>query len=160
MRPTLAPLALAALLVAAPVRGQVGGAGVSTSASGSTSIGVPGLPLNRSYYSTQNNTSIYGAPGNYGMAYGTASYGMPRTYSVYSTSYGPGYGYGYAPYAFLPGHYGVGLWRPGHAAPGYVYGAGFYRTFPVPYRPVTGPPIPPPVGAYAPGFGPAPLYGW
>jgi hypothetical protein len=104
--------------------------------------------------------SYYGAPGNYGMAFGTASYGVPRTYTVYSTSYGPGYSYGYAPYAFLPGHYGVGLWRPGFAAPGYVYGTGFNRTIPVPYRPVTGPPIPPPVGAYAPGLGPAPVWGW
>lgn len=102
----------------------------------------------------------YAAPGNFGMAYGTASFGVPRTYSVYSTSYGPGYGYGYAPSAVLPGRFGVGLWRPGFSAPGYAYGAGFYRTFPVPYRRATDPPEPPPVGAYAPGFGPVPVWGW
>lgn len=104
--------------------------------------------------------SWYAAPGNYGMAYGTASFGVPRTYSVYSSPYGAGYGYGYAPSTAMPGRYGVGLWRPGFAAPGYVYGAGSYRTFPVPYRPATGGPIPPPVGAYAPGFGPTPVWGW
>ena len=45
------------------------------------------------------------------MAYGVPSFGVPRTYSVYSSPYGAGYGYGYAPASFLPGRYGVGMWR-------------------------------------------------
>jgi hypothetical protein len=103
--------------------------------------------------------SYYGAPGYYGVSYGYPSYGLTRTYSVFTTPYGPGYGYGYDPYAFLPGRYGVGLYRPGFAAPGYVYGASYYRTFPVPLRPLV-PSYPPAVGYYAPGFGP-PIYpGW
>src|SRR5262245_8390490 len=56
----------------------------------------------------------YAAPGNYGMAWGSASYGLKRTYSEFSSPYGPGYAYGYAPYGLLPGRYGVGLWRPGY----------------------------------------------
>jgi hypothetical protein len=111
------------------------------------------------------------APGLYGMSYGFASYGMPQTYSVFSAYPGPSYGTNYPPYGILPGRYGVGLWRPGFVAPGYVYGASYYpssfayRTFPVisgtgrsanPIAP------PPPVGVYAPALGPAPpaLYGW
>lgn len=98
----------------------------------------------------------FAAPGYYGMAYGSPSYGMTRTYTSFSSPYGGGYGYGYAPYGLLPGRYGVGLWRPGFVAPGYAYGASYYRTYPVPY--VTNAFVPtPPVGAYAPGFGPTPV---
>jgi hypothetical protein len=106
------------------------------------------------------------------MSYGFASYGMPQTYSVFSAFPGPSYGSNFPPYGLLPGRYGVGLWRPGYVAPGYVYGASYYpssafayRTFPVVYGagPGGGPVAPPPpVGAYAPALGPAPpaLYGW
>jgi hypothetical protein len=110
------------------------------------------------------------APGWYGMSYGYASYGMPQTYSVYSAFPGSSYGANYPPYGLLPGRYGVGLWRPGYVAPGYVYGASYYpssgfayRTFPVVYGagPGGGPLAPPPpVGVYAPALGPASLYGW
>lgn len=98
--------------------------------------------------------SIYGAPGNYGVGYGYASYGVPRTWSAYSSSYGPGYALGYGPSRILPGPYGKGLWgRPGSVAPGYTYGDGSYRTFAVPYT--TQPARPgPPVGVYAPAYGP------
>jgi hypothetical protein len=102
----------------------------------------------------------FAAPGLYGMSYGSASYGMPRTYTSFSSPYGGGYGYGYAPYGLLPGKYGVGLWRPGFESPGYVYGASYYyRTFAVPYTTAAAGPLPP-VGAYAPGFGPPTFYGW
>lgn len=96
----------------------------------------------------------YAAPGYYGMSYGSPSVGMPRTYTTFASPYGGGYGYGYAPYGLLPGRYGVGLWRPGFVTPGYLYGASYYRTFPVPYGPnaYVGPA--PPIGLYAPGFGP------
>ncbi|HKI19507.1 MAG TPA: hypothetical protein VKA15_16600 [Isosphaeraceae bacterium] len=121
-------------------------------------------------YSDSYRVSDYlGAPGNYGMSYGFASYGMPQTYSVFSAYPGPSYGTNYPPYGILPGRYGVGLWRPGYVAPGYVYGASYYypsalqyRTFPVgngtggAYRSVS----PPPVGVYAPALGPSTLYGW
>jgi len=93
------------------------------------------------------------APGHYGMAYGSMSVGVPRTYTSFSSPYGPGYGYGYAPYGLTPGRYGVGLWRPGFVTPGYVYGASYYQTFPVPYASGASGPLPP-VGLYAPGFGP------
>ena len=47
------------------------------------------------YYDGPN--SIYGAPGNYGVSWGVPSYGLKRTYSEFSSPYGAGYGYGYAP---------------------------------------------------------------
>jgi len=103
--------------------------------------------------------AYYAAPGYYGMGYGVPSFGVPRTYSSYSSSYGPGYGYGYPPSSFLPGRYGVGLWRPGIVTPGYVYGASYYRTFPVPYRPLVSY-YGPAVGYYAPGFGPPAFTAW
>src|SRR5438445_9289006 len=82
-------------------------------------------------------TSTYAAPGHYAMAYGVPGYGSPRTYTEFSSPYGMGYGYGYAPYGLVPNRYGVGLWRPGIVAPGYIYGAAYYRTIPVPYRPLS-----------------------
>ncbi len=111
------------------------------------------------------------APGLYGMSYGFASYGMPQTYTVFSAYPGPSYGSNYPPYGVLPGRFGVGLWRPGFVAPGYVYGASYYypassyqyRTFAVGYGPAAaGRPMspPPPVGFYAPAFGPGAVFGW
>ena len=111
-----------------------------------------------------------GAPGNFGMSYGFASYGMPQTYSVFSAYPGPSYGSNFPPYGILPGRFGVGLWRPGFVTPGYVYGASYYyppsnfsyRTFALGYNPgvpVNGAPLPP-VGVYAPALGPRTLYGW
>jgi len=101
--------------------------------------------------------SAYGAPGLYGMSYGVPSYGVPRTYSAFSSPYGAGYGYGYPPYGYMPGKYGVDLWRPGFTVPGYTYGRSTaYRTFPVVTWPVPAG-YGPPVGNYAPGFGPASL---
>jgi hypothetical protein len=123
-------------------------------------------------YSSSYRVSDYlGAPGLYGMSYGFASYGMPQTYTVFSAYPGPSYGSNFPPYGILPGRYGVGLWRPGFAAPGYVYGASYYqpwnsdayRTFAVgsPYgAPVNRIASPPPVGVYAPALGPRTLYGW
>ena len=96
--------------------------------------------------------SFFGAPGNYGMAWGTQSFGVPRTYTSF-TSPGPGYVRAYQPYGLAPTRYGVGLWRPGFVAPGYIYGTASYRTFPVPLRPIPYGGLPP-VGAYAPYFGP------
>ncbi len=122
-------------------------------------------------YSPSYRVSDYlGAPGLYGMSYGFASYGMPQTYSVFSAYPGPSYGSNFPPYGIMPGRYGVGLWRPGFVAPGYVYGASYYyppssfsyRTFAVGYNP--GVPVngvaPPPVGVYAPALGPSSVYGW
>jgi hypothetical protein len=123
-----------------------------------------------SYMSSYRVSDYFIAPGFYGMSYGFASYGMPQTYSVFSAYPGPSYGMNYPPYGLLPGRYGVGLWRPGYVAPGYVYGASYYpsssfsyRTFPVVYgtgRSVDQIAPSPPVGAYAPALGPAPFYGW
>src|SRR5260370_327324 len=95
----------------------------------------------------------YVAPGYYGMAYGSMSVGVPRTYTTFSSPYGFGYGSGYAPYGLLPGRYGVGLWRPGFVTPGYLYGASYYRTFPVPYSSAGARPTAP-LRNYPPGFGP------
>jgi len=123
-------------------------------------------------YSNSYRVSDYlGAPGLYGMSYGFASYGMPQTYSVFSAYPGPSYGTNYPPYGILPGRFGLGLWRPGFVAPGYVYGASYYypanslsyRTFAVgsgPGGPVYQVASPPPVGVYAPALGPSTLYGW
>ena len=101
--------------------------------------------------------SLYGAPGYFGTSYGTASYGVPRLSSSFNSPYGVGYGGGYPAVGFLPGRFGSDLWRPGFSTSGYVYGAPTsYRTFPVRVWPApTG--YGPGIGAYAPGFGPAPL---
>ncbi len=96
----------------------------------------------------------YQPPGLYGMSYGSPSFGIPRTYSNFSSPYGAGYAYGYAPYTLLPGAFGMELWRPGVSVPGYVYGGSLYTTYSYPFR-VYAPQ--PPVGVYAPGFGP-PIY--
>jgi hypothetical protein len=97
---------------------------------------------------------VYDAPGNYGVAWGSASFGAPRLYSAFSSPYGAGYGYGYAPYRLMPGSYGAGMWAPGTARPaGSLEGSGTYRVFPVPYGPAPHGEVPP-LGAYAPGFGP------
>src|SRR4051812_41320802 len=111
-----------------------------------TPVAVAGIPVTRL-------NGYFAAPGYYGMSYGVPSLGSIRTYSEFSSSYGAGYAYGYAPYGLLPGRYGVGLWRPTFAAPGYVYGASYYQTFAVPYVAGSTAPLPP-VGLYAPGFGP------
>jgi hypothetical protein len=97
---------------------------------------------------------FFSAPGNYGMSLGTPSYGSVRAYSEFSSPYGAGYGYGYAPSGFLPGPYGAGLWRPGMAQDP-LYNASYhsYRTWAVPYvRGVAV--VTPGVGVYAPAFGP------
>lgn len=112
-------------------------------------------------------SDYFAAPGFYGTGYGFASYGIPRTYTTFSAYPGPFYGSNLRGYGFLNGRYGVGLWRPGFVAPGYVYGSpavGYsYRTFPVVYGTgLTAGQIapPPPMGGYAPAFGPgAGLYG-
>jgi hypothetical protein len=129
--------------------------------------GVVGGP----YSGTYRVSEYLGAPGLYGMSYGFASYGMPQTYSVFSAFPGPSYGTNFPPYGILPGRYGIGLWRPGFVAPGYVYGASYYyppasfsyRTFAVATAPgvVSNRTVPPPpVGIYAPALGPRSLYGW
>jgi hypothetical protein len=97
-----------------------------------------------------------GLPNLYGTSWGVASFGIPRTYSTFSSPYGAGYGYGYQnSYGVLPGRYGVGLWRAGMVAPGYTYGSAYgYNTFPYPYK-AGGPMYGPSIGVYAPGFGPS-----
>jgi hypothetical protein len=112
-----------------------------------------------------NNTDpglnpAYAAPGNYATTWGVPSFGWPRTYTVFASPYGPGYGYGYYPYMYVPGNYGFRLWRPGYVAPGYVYGAGYYGTVATPYLATTGPTLSPPMGYYAPGFGAPAFYAW
>jgi len=124
---------------------------------GSALLLVPGAARAQVAYSDFSNpyriNGYYAAPGYYGMAYGSPSVGLTRTYTTFSTPYGMGYGAGYAPYGLLPGRYGVGLWRPGLVTPGYVYGASYYRSFPVPYNSAVATPTAP-IGYYAPGFGP------
>ena len=139
-----APIALVATTVALAAGGLV------AATAGAQVLRGPGVGYAAGYYA---------APGYYGMGYGSPSLGIPRTYTAFSSPYGAGYGYGYAPYSYLPGRYGVGLWRPGLVAPGYVYAPGYYRTFPVPYRPLV-PFTSPAVGYYAPGFGPPAFYAW
>lgn len=131
-----------AVATAVPARAQMAGGGVA---------GAYGMGVSPSGYGALGYP-YYAAPGYYGVGVGYPSYGMVQTYSVFSSPYGAGYGYGYPPYGVLPGRYGVNLWRPGFTSPGYSYGAGFYRTFPV----VTYPPSMsyPPVGVYASGLGP------
>lgn len=125
-------------------------------------------PVGGGYSASYRVSNYLGSPGLYGMSYGYASYGMPQTYSVFSAMPGPSYGTTYPPYGLMPGKYGVGLWRPGFVAPGYVYGASYYypassnsyRTFAVGNAAGTqGVPLPP-VGVYALALGPRTMYGW
>ena len=119
-------------------------------------------PAGNAYMDTYRVSTYFIAPGWYGTSYGYGSYGMPQMYSVYSAYPGPSYGSNFPPYGLLPARYGVGLWRPGYVAPGYVYGASYYpssgfayRTFPfqlgAPGGALT---VPPPIGVYAPTLGP------
>ncbi|WP_169977064.1 hypothetical protein [Tautonia rosea] len=109
------------------------------------SVDVNGVPM---------AAPIYDAPGYYGMAWGVASYGVPRTHSNFATPFGGvGYGYGYDPYVLLPGSFGASLWRPGSVNPGDYSAPGRYSTFPIPRGGVT-PPWGVPVGFYAPALGP------
>lgn len=90
----------------------------------------------------------------YGTSWGEAGFGARRLYSEFSSPYGAGYGYGYAPTGFVPNPWGMGLWRPGANINGTTYGLrGAYRTFPYPY-PAGKVQYGPPIGVYAPGFGP------
>jgi hypothetical protein len=102
---------------------------------------------------------IYDPPGYYGMAWGVPSFGVPRSYSNFASPFGGvGYGYGYSPYALLPGPLGGAMWRPGFIEPGYFYAQGAYRTFPIP-RGAVSPPPSVPVGFYAPSLGPPMSFG-
>jgi len=112
-------------------------------------------------------SDYWAAPGMYGTSYGYASYGVPRTYTTFTAApWSPNYG-NYPTWGYMPGRYGVGLWRPGFVAPGYVYGtptaADSYRTFPVTAGTGLTPSQiapPPPMGVYAPAYGPGVgLYG-
>jgi len=119
------------------------------------------------YTASYRVSDYFAAPGLYCTSYGFASYGFPRTYTTFSAYPGPAYGSNLPAYGYLPGRYGVGLWRPGFVAPGYVYGAPVsrdsYRTFPVVYGTgLTADQIAPPpsIGVYAPALGPGiGLYG-
>ena len=79
-------------------------------------------------------SDYFAAPGLYGTSYGFASYGVPRTFTTFSAYPGPSYGSNYPSYGLMPGRYGVGLWRPGFVAPGYVYGPAHFQHF-LPYLP-------------------------
>ncbi len=99
---------------------------------------------------TKNLTDIYtAAPGFYGTSWGVPGYGTRQTFSTFSSPYGGGYGYGYAPATLLPGQYGVGMWNPGARM---VWRSPYYGTYATPAAP-SGVPLPP-FGVYAPAFGP------
>ncbi len=94
----------------------------------------------------------YQPPGVYGMAWGHNSYGYKLEYSQFSSPYrGGGYVSRMKPYTLAPGAFGQGLWNPGAGAGDPTFGHTGYRTFPAPGWPGT---PPPPVGAYAPNYGP------
>lgn len=106
-------------------------------------------------------SDYYAAPGLYGTSYGFNSYGVPRTNTSFSAKPWSAYYANLPATGYMPGPYGVGLWRPGFTAPGYVYGqptgAGSYRTFPVTSGTGLTPQQiapPPPMGVYAPAYGP------
>lgn len=115
-------------------------------------------------------TDYYAAPGLYGTSYGYASYGVPRTHTSFSAKPWSPYYASLRPYGFAPGRFGAELWRPSSSGPALsdVYGVPTsghsYRTFPV----VSGTGLtvdqiapPPPIGVYAPNFGPdMGLSGW
>ncbi len=99
---------------------------------------------------------FYTAPGYYGTSYGLPSYKSIRTYSEFSSPYGAGYAYGYAPYSIGTGRFGEDLWRGSTVVTNPLDGASqhSYRTFAVPYQrhPEV---VAPPFGVYAPAYGPS-----
>jgi hypothetical protein len=107
-------------------------------------------------------SDYYAAPGLYGTSYGYASYGVPRTHTEFSAHPWSGYYANYRPYSYMPGRFGAGLWRPGGSpAADSIYGRptgrNSYRTFPVTSGTGLTPDQiapPPPIGVYAPAFGP------
>ena len=103
---------------------------------------------------------FFEAKGYYGTSYGSASYGSVRAYSSFSSPFGAGMRYGYPPATILPG-WGTAIWRGGSntAADQYAGSSRSYRTWAVPYvgSEPAGPL--PPMGAYAPSYGPG-LNGW
>ena len=104
--------------------------------------------------------AYYSAPGYYGTTYGVASYGLRQTYTTYTSSFGPGYGYGYAPATILPGPFSTALWNPG-TPNRFVWRSPWYGTFGVPAAPANV--ALPPIGVYAPAYGPGippALFGW
>jgi hypothetical protein len=151
MRHLLGIIGVGAVLWLGPVTGRAGAQAM---------VGGP-------YTGSYRASDYFASPGLYGTSYGFASYGIPRTYTTFSAYPGPAYGSNYPGYGFLPGRYGVGLWRPGFVAPGYVYGqptsANSYSTFPVVQGTglTAGQIAPPPsIGVYAPALGPGiGLYG-
>jgi hypothetical protein len=104
-------------------------------------------------------SSYYLAPGYYGTSWGVPSFGLPRTYTVFSSPYGQGYGYGYAPYSHWPGSNGYQLWRPAAVVPETLYGGNYYRNLASPHPSFTGGFFSP-FGYYAPGFGPSAWYAY
>ena len=128
MRRIFGALAIGLILWAGPSRGQA------------PAVVVVPQPRGQVYYA---------APGYYGTTYGVAGYGSRRTFSTFASPYGAGYSYGYPPATILPGPYGAGLWRPGQPA---VWRTPRYGTYAIPTAP-RGVPLPP-IGVYAPGFGP------
>jgi len=88
------------------------GAVVSHGAREARAQAVMGGPYSGSY----RVSDYFAAPGLYGTSYGFASYGVPRTFTTFSAYPGPSYGSNVPGYGFLPGRYGVGLWRPGFTA--------------------------------------------
>ncbi len=99
---------------------------------------------------------VYRAPGFYGTAWGSASYGVPRLYSNFNSPFGVNYGLGYDPSRILPGPFGQGLWTEAAGAQDWSNGYLGYRTFahpPTPGQPTPG------IGHYAPMLGPPFLVG-
>ena len=103
---------------------------------------------------------FYEAKGYYGTSYGSPSYGSVRAYSSFSSPFGAGMRYGYPPATIMPG-WGAAIWRGGSntAADQFAGSSRSYRTWAVPYVGSTPAGPLPPMGAYAPSYGPG-LNGW
>ena len=103
---------------------------------------------------------FFEAKGYYGTSYGSASYGSVRAYSSFSSPFGAGMRYGYPPATILPG-WGTAIWRNGSntAADQYAGSSRSYRTWAVPYVGNAQALPLPPMGVYAPNYGPG-FNGW
>jgi hypothetical protein len=98
--------------------------------------------------------SVYGAPGWYGTAWGSASYGSVRTYSSFSSPWGAGYGSRFGPSSFARNAWGTGIWRPGWSDSPYEPGNSGYWTWPIGSNtPGLTATAKPGIGWYAPAFG-------
>lgn len=153
MRSLLRPATMLALFLAVPAAARAQIPATMPSAFAQEAFG----PIAANGETTLGTNIYHDAPGNYGVAWGYASYGIPRTHSDFASPFGPNYSLGLGQSSYAPNAYGAGLWQSeslGTGSDPYAAYRRGYRTFAYPARP-NAPQAP--LGRYAPYYGPP---GW